>query len=145
MDGAIHAAGGPTILRELIDRYPDGTPTGTAAITGGGNLPARWVIHAVGPRWSGGGRDEADLLASAYRSALDLASGVRAASVAFPAISCGIYGYPLDEASSIALASVRDWLESHDEGPVSRVTFVLRGDDVTAAFERALAAETSRV
>jgi O-acetyl-ADP-ribose deacetylase len=145
VDGAIHAAGGPTILQELIDRYPNGTPTGTAVVTGGGNLPARWVIHAVGPRWSGGNSDEAGLLASAYRSALDRASDVGGTSVAFPAISCGIYGYPLDEASRVALASVRGWLESHEQSPVAQVTFVLRGDDVTAAFERALAAEASRV
>jgi O-acetyl-ADP-ribose deacetylase (regulator of RNase III) len=140
VDGAIHAAGGPSLLSELTRRFPNGTPTGSAVVTGAGDLPARWVIHAVGPRWAGGTRDEARLLASAYTSSLDRATEVGARSLAFPAISCGIYGYPLDQAANTALASVRGWLERHERGPVGSVTFVLRGDDVARAFERAFEA-----
>jgi O-acetyl-ADP-ribose deacetylase (regulator of RNase III) len=143
VDGAIHAAAGPALLEELVTSYPDGTRTGSAVLTGAGNLPARWVIHAVGPRWSGGNRDEPALLASAYSSSLDRAAEAGARTVAFPAISCGIYGYPLDGASEVALASVRSWLEGHPVASVTTVTFVLRGGDVMGAFERALAAAGS--
>ena len=103
VDGAIHRAAGPGLLGELRERYPHGTPTGTAAITGGHGLPARWVLHAVGPVWRGGGQGEADLLAGAYRSCLRLADEVGARSVAFPAISMGIYGYPGPEGAGVAV------------------------------------------
>jgi O-acetyl-ADP-ribose deacetylase (regulator of RNase III) len=138
VDGAIHATGGPALMDELVARYPKGTPTGTAVATSAGRLPARWVIHAVGPRWSGGDRDEPRLLASAYTSSLDRANELSAQSVAFPAISCGIYGYPLHDASRVALESTRQWLAGHPESPVGEVTFVLRGGDVLTAFEDAL-------
>jgi O-acetyl-ADP-ribose deacetylase (regulator of RNase III) len=143
VDGAIHAAGGPSVLDELVERYPDGTTTGSAVVTGAGELPCRWVIHAVGPRWSGGTRDEASLLASAYTSSLDRAEELGARTVAFPAISCGIYGYPLDEAARVALGAVRAWLEGHPDGSVASVEFVLRGDTVMGAFEQALGALAS--
>jgi O-acetyl-ADP-ribose deacetylase (regulator of RNase III) len=141
VDGAIHAAAGPDLMKELVDRFPNGTSTGSAVATGAGALPARWVIHAVGPRWSGGSRDEARLLGSAYASSLDQAAAVGARSVAFPAISCGIYGYPLNEAARVALGSVRTWLEGHPDSPVREITFVLRGDDTMSAFEAALDAQ----
>jgi O-acetyl-ADP-ribose deacetylase len=105
--GAIHAAGGPAIEREC--RRIGHCPTGGAVATTAGDLPARFVIHAVGPVWRGGGQGEAQLLASAYRSALDEAARVGARSVAFPAISTGIYGYPLAEATAVAVEAVRSW------------------------------------
>jgi O-acetyl-ADP-ribose deacetylase (regulator of RNase III) len=116
VDGAIHRAGGPTLMAELRDRYgPDRhCPTGSAVHTGAGNLPARWVIHAVGPIWRGGTLGEPELLASAYRTSLRLASELDARTVTFPAISCGVYGYPLDQAASIAVGTVRDWLAGAD-------------------------------
>jgi O-acetyl-ADP-ribose deacetylase (regulator of RNase III) len=124
--GAIHAAGGPGIAAEC--RRIGHCPTGGAVATTAGELPARWVIHAVGPVWQGGGRGEPELLASAYRSALDEGARVGARSVAFPAISTGIYGYPADEAAEIAVATVRAF-----DGPIERV--VLCAFDA-ATYER---------
>src|SRR5690606_33643893 len=106
VDGAIHRAAGPGLLAELRERYPDGTPTGTAVATDAHELPATWILHAVGPIWRGGGQGEADQLAGAYRSCLGLAAELGARSVAFPAISMGIYGYPPHPAARIALAAV---------------------------------------
>ena len=94
VDGAIHAKGGPAIMAELRRRFPGGTPTGTAVATTAGALPARWVIHAVGPVWGGGRNGEAEQLAAAYRSAVRLADDLGASSLTLPAISAGIYGYP---------------------------------------------------
>ena len=133
VDGAIHAAAGPTVMAELSERY-DGCPTGSAVITGAGNLPARWIVHAVGPIWRGGGYDEAGLLASAYASSLDRAAEAGARSVAFAAISCGVYGYPLDEAADVALSAVRTWLSAHPSSGIADIMFVLRGAPVMAAF-----------
>ena len=105
--GAIHSAGGPAIAEEC--RRIGHCPTGGAVATTAGNLPARWVIHAVGPVWRGGGGGEAELLASAYRTSLDEAARVGARSIAFPAISTGIYGYPLEAATAVAVEAVREW------------------------------------
>ena len=139
VDGAIHRAGGPTIMAELRERYGGvGCPTGSAVITGAGDLPARWVIHAVGPVWRGGGAGEADLLASAYRSALRLADEAGARSVTLPAISCGVYGYPLAAAARVAMSAVAGHLG--EGGSVERVTFVLFSADSFEAFQAALAA-----
>jgi O-acetyl-ADP-ribose deacetylase (regulator of RNase III) len=137
VDGAIHRAGGPTLMAELNERY-EGCPTGSAVVTGAGDLPAQWVIHAVGPVWRGGDAGEAGLLASAYRASLDQAARLGATSVAFPAISCGIYGYPLDAAADVALGAVRAWLDAHPDSGLSDIAFVLRGSDAMAAFEGAL-------
>ena len=104
VDGAIHRAGGPSILEEC--RAIGGCPTGEARITGAGRLHARWVVHAVGPIYRGGRSGEAEQLASAYRSSLRLAAEAGARSVAFPSISTGAYSYPIDEAARIALAAV---------------------------------------
>jgi O-acetyl-ADP-ribose deacetylase len=138
VDGAIHRAAGPDLMAELRSRYR-GCPTGSAVITGSGRLAEHgvgWVVHAVGPRWRGGGQGEPELLASAYATALHLADQAGARTVAFPAISAGIYGYPLDEAAAIALRSVRDGLtRAHT---TDRAIFVLFGNDAMAAFERAL-------
>ena len=105
--GAIHAAGGPSIAEEC--RRIGTCPTGGAVATTAGALPARFVIHAVGPVWRGGDRGEAELLASAYVSALDEAVRIGARSIAFPAISTGIYGYPLGAATAVAVETVRNW------------------------------------
>jgi len=137
VDGAIHRAGGPSIMAELRERY-DGCPTGGAVVTGAGTLPARWVIHAVGPRWQGGDRGEAELLRSAYREALARAEEVGARSVTLPAISAGIYGYPLEEAAAIALRTVHDHLRGGSG--IEQATFVLYSAATLAAFERAIAA-----
>jgi O-acetyl-ADP-ribose deacetylase (regulator of RNase III) len=144
VDGAIHAAGGPTLMTELRERY-QGCPTGSAVVTSAGNLHASWVIHAVGPIWRGGGEGEAELLGSVYRASLDHGAALGARSIAFPAISCGIYGYPLDEAARVALTAVRSWLAEHRDRGISDVRFVLRGDAVMAAFERALARQSAQV
>jgi O-acetyl-ADP-ribose deacetylase (regulator of RNase III) len=121
VDGAIHRAGGPALMAELKAKYK-GCPTGSAVITGGGNLKAKYVIHAVGPRYSGSPRDAA-LLGAAYRKSLELCSEHNVSSVAFPSISTGIYGYPVEDASRIALSTVIDYLEKRQDIKVIR--FVL--------------------
>ena len=129
VDGAIHRAGGPAILAEC--RLLGGCEVGEAKATTAGRLPARWVIHTVGPIWRGGEHGERELLAQAHRSSLVVARGLGARSVAFPAISCGIYGFPIDEASRIAVGEVRE----HD---LDLVRFVLLNPDVYDAFSAAL-------
>lgn len=109
VDGAIHRAAGPELVDEC--RNLGGCPTGEARITGGYRLPAKFVIHTVGPVWHGGDRGEAELLASCYRNSLALAVAHGARSIAFPAISCGIYGYPTDEACRIAIREIGAFLE----------------------------------
>jgi O-acetyl-ADP-ribose deacetylase len=106
VDGAIHRAGGPEIMAEC--RRLGGCETGDAKATTGGQLPARWVIHAVGPVWRGGGEGEPELLASAYRRSLEVAYELGARTVAFPAISCGVYGYPAELAAPVAVAAARE-------------------------------------
>lgn len=123
VDGAIHRAAGPKLLEEC--RTLGGCPTGEARITGGYELPANHVIHTVGPVWRGGGAGEAKLLASCYRSALALVAGHGLRSVAFPAISCGVYGYPVREAARIAVRECASFLEAH---PSIEVTFALFRD-----------------
>ena len=134
VDGAIHRAAGPELLHEC--RLLGGCKTGDAKITGGYRLPARHIIHTVGPVWRGGKEGEPELLASCYRTSLALCvrHGIR--TVAFPAISCGIYGYPVEEAARIAVAEVRRHLETNDLPEA--VTFVCFSDDVLAAYESAL-------
>jgi O-acetyl-ADP-ribose deacetylase (regulator of RNase III) len=124
VDGAIRRAAGPELSGEMRQRYPAGTPTGTAVATGAHALPARWVIHAVGPVWGFGGQDKLDLLASAYRQALALADELEARTVNLPAISAGTFGFPLETAADVALRSARDHLAG--ETGLQRVTFVLR-------------------
>lgn len=141
VDGAIHAAAGPTVMAELRRRY-DGCPTGSAVITAAGDLPARFIIHAVGPVWRGGDEDEAALLASAYTSSLERAAEAGARSIASAAISCGVYGYPLDEAADVALGAVRTWLSTHPDAGMEDIIFVLRGATVMAAFRGALQRQT---
>jgi O-acetyl-ADP-ribose deacetylase (regulator of RNase III) len=107
VDGAIHRAGGPTLMSELRERY-QGCPTGSAVVTGAGDLPARWVIHTVGPVWHGGGKGEADLLASCYRRSIEVADGLGVRSIAFPAISTGVFGYPARAAAGVAVRTLRE-------------------------------------
>src|SRR5262245_31014624 len=119
VDGAIHRAAGPELLAEC--RALGGCPTGAARLTRGHRLPARWVIHTVGPVWSGGGRGEDALLASCYRASLELAREAGARSLAFPAISTGVYRFPKPRAARIALATTREWLA--ERGSALAVTF----------------------
>ena len=137
VDGAIHRAAGEGLLAELRERYPDGTPTGTAVATAGHDLLARWVLHAVGPVWRGGGQGEPELLAGAYRSSLRLADELGARSVAFPAISMGIYGYPGPDGARVAIATVADHL--HGTTMLELVRFVLFSEETYELFEEALA------
>jgi len=130
VDGAIHRAGGPAIMEEC--RKIGHCPTGQAVITTGGNLKARYVIHTVGPVWSGGGRNEAGLLQSAYLESLKLASKKGLKSVSFPAISTGAYGYPLNDAARIALKTAIDYLKEHPE--IETVRFVLFGKPMYDVF-----------
>ena len=137
VDGAIHRRGGPEILAECRklrqEKYPDGLPTGRAVATTAGNLPARWVIHTVGPVYASS-EDRSGLLASCHAESLRIADELGARTVAFPAISTGVYGYPIEEAAAVAVGAVRD-----AETAVEEVRFVLFGRDAYEAFERAMA------
>lgn len=135
VDGAIHRAGGPAIMQELAQLRPRHCPTGSAVATTAGNLPARWVLHAVGPVYRDGGHGEPELLASCYRQTLQMADERGCESITFPAISTGVYGYPLDEAAKVAVGAVREYLEKSD-GSVRTATFVLFGRSAFRAFER---------
>lgn len=132
VDGAIHRAAGPALLAAC--RLLGGCETGDAKATDGYDLPARWVIHTVGPVWQGGTAGEPDLLASCYRRSLEVADGVGAATLAFPAISTGVYGFPIGPATEIAVATVRSTPTN-----VRSVTFVCFNDAARRAYEAALA------
>jgi O-acetyl-ADP-ribose deacetylase (regulator of RNase III) len=134
VDGAIHRAAGPGLLAEC--RTLGGCPTGSARISGGYRLPARHVIHTVGPVWSGGDQGEPELLASCYRASLELAEANQVRSIAFPAISCGVYGYPVDLAARIAVREVEGFLEG-GAGLVERVIFACFGPRVLEAYRAA--------
>jgi O-acetyl-ADP-ribose deacetylase len=138
VDGAIHRRGGPAILeacRELrATSLPDGLPAGQAVATTAGDLPAQWVVHTVGPVYSKS-EDRSSVLASAYRESLRVAEDLGAGTVAFPAISAGVYGWPMDDAARIATETVR----AHRGSSVREVRFVLFGPDAHAAFTTALA------
>jgi len=134
VDGAIHRAAGPELLAEC--RTLGGCQPGEAKITRGYHLPARFVIHTVGPIWHGGKRGEPEILANCYRNSLQLAveNGIR--TIAFPAISCGAYGYPIQEAAEIALKTTREFLAKTDK--IEKVIFVLWGEDVYEAYRKLL-------
>ncbi len=134
VDGAIHRAGGPKILEEC--RQIGGCPTGEARITTGGNLRAKYVIHTVGPIYRDGLHREPELLSSCYRESLKLAAAKGLKTLAFPAISTGAYGYPLEAAARIALKTVSGYLAEHSQ--IQRVRFVLFGRPAYEAYERAL-------
>lgn len=132
VDGAIHRAAGDGLLRELVEKYPHGIATGEVAVTRGHDLPAKYVIHAVGPIWRGGESREAELLASCHREALRAAAKLGVRSIAFPAISCGIYGYPLHLAAKVAVDSVEKSLPQYAD--IEEVSFVLFSNDVFSVF-----------
>jgi O-acetyl-ADP-ribose deacetylase (regulator of RNase III) len=134
VDGAIHRAGGPDILEEC--RRLGGCDTGDAKATTAGRLPARYVIHTVGPVWHGGGHGEDELLSSCHRRALEVAAGLGCRTVAFPAISTGVYRFPVARAAEIAIGTTAETLETRPE--LERVTFVLFGRETFDAFAAAL-------
>ena len=130
VDGAIHRAAGPGLVQEC--RLLGGCKTGQAKITRGYNLPARHVIHTVGPVWNGGGQGEPELLASCYRSSLSLAAQNNVKTIAFPAISCGIYGYPVEQACEIATKEIIKFLSNNDS--IEKVIFTCFGQDIYQAY-----------
>ena len=132
VDGAIHRAAGPELLEEC--KHLGGCETGEARMTQGYRLPARYVIHTVGPVWQGGDKDEPLLLASCYRKSLQLAAENNIESIAFPAISCGVYGYPIDQAARIAMMEVADHLYEDDR--LKEVLFVCFGDSEYEAYQQ---------
>jgi O-acetyl-ADP-ribose deacetylase len=136
VDGAIHRAGGPDILKECkkvrATEWPDGLPTGEAVATTAGDLPATWVIHTVGPVYAKS-EDRSHLLASCHTKSLEVASELGAKTIAFPAISTGVYGYPVEEAARVAISSV-----SQAQTDIQQVRFVLFGDAAFGAFSRAV-------
>jgi len=136
VDGAIHRAAGPDLLAEC--HLLRGCQTGQAKLTRGYRLPARHVIHTVGPVWRGGTAGEPDLLASCYRNSLALALKHRLASLAFPAISCGIYGYPPEQAVPLAVATVREYCAAHAD--IEKIVFVSFGEEIQQLYETALRA-----
>ena len=141
VDGAIHRAGGPEILeecRKIITRQ-GGCPTGEAVITTAGNLPAKYVIHTVGPVWNGGGTNEDQLLSSAYHNSLDLASRYELRTIAFPNISTGVYGFPKERAAEIAIRTVRDFIDSSDV--IGKVIFVCFDSTNEEIYRRILSTE----
>lgn len=138
VDGAIHRAGGPAILEEckkIRKKLPQGLPAGEAVVTGGGTLPAKYVIHTVGPVWHGGGKGEPELLADCYRNSLRVAREKGARTVAFPAISTGVYGYPKEEAAKIARAAVNN---HPDKEFFKEVIFVFFSEGDLRIFEAAV-------
>ena len=134
VDGAIHRAAGPELLAEC--RTLGGCQPGEAKLTRGYRLPARFVIHTVGPVWAGGKRHEPQILANCFRNSLQLAVENRIKTIAFPAISCGAYGYPIQEATRIALETTREFLEENDK--IDKVLFVLWTEDIYQAYRRLL-------
>jgi O-acetyl-ADP-ribose deacetylase len=135
VDGAIHRAGGPQILEE--SRTLGGCETGDVKATAAGKLPARHVLHAVGPVWHGGGQSEEELLASCHRRAIELAAELGARTLAFPAISTGAYGYPVERAAPVAIKATRDALREHPQVELAR--FVFRDESTLKHYEAALA------
>ncbi len=132
VDGAIHRAGGAEILKECKEirrtQYPQGLPTGEAVITSAGKMAARYVIHTVGPVFGGGGKEKADQLAACYRNSLALAGKKGLKTVAFPAISTGVYGYPLDQAAQVCSKAVQDFLASEATVQEVRLVFFSQRD-----------------
>lgn len=138
VDGAIHRAGGPSLLEETRRRYPEGCPTGDAVVTAAGKLTAKHVFHAVGPIWRGGHRGEPELLQSAYRRCLELAQVHGCHSIAFPALSTGAYGYPIDLAAEHSLTAMQQFLSAAADATPLAIRIVLFDGGAYAAFARVL-------
>ena len=136
VDGAIHRRGGPSIMQETDRKKPAGCPTGSAVLSGAGNLAAKYVIHAVGPIWRGGDRGENELLASAYGTSLKLAVDQDCESIAFPSLSTGAYRFPIEQAAQIAIRTIIDFLNQH--GRPSLVRIALFNAPALQVFEQAL-------
>jgi len=136
VDGAIHRTGGPAILADCrrlrAQRFPDGLPAGQAVATGAGRLPAKYVIHTVGPVWHGGKRGEPELLSSCYRSCLELASALGCESIAFPAVSTGVYGYPATGAADVVRRTLDAYVADHPQP--GRILLVFFSESAAAAF-----------
>lgn len=132
VDGAIHRAAGPGLLAELIERYPGGCPTGEACLSGGHSLPASHIVHTVGPIWRGGHQGEPELLASCYREALSVAVGAGCRSLSFPAVSCGVYGYPAAQAAEVAITALGRGLA--DLETIQQVRLVLFSAELYRVF-----------
>ncbi len=139
VDGAIHQAGGPEILEECrkIRGLQGGCPTGEALITGAGHLYAKYVVHTVGPVWHGGTGGESELLKSAYQSSLNLAAEHDAETIAFPSISTGVYGYPVDKAAEVAVSTVHEWVTGDES--LREVRFVLFSESDLATYKEVAA------
>ena len=136
VDGAIHRSGGPDIMADTNQKHPEGCPTGSAVASVAGRLSAKFVFHAVGPVWRGGKEGEPAQLSSAYRSCLKLAVENNCESIAFPAISTGVYGYPLDLAANVSLQTCIDFLKWHKQP--DEVRFILFGEGAFGAYARSL-------
>jgi O-acetyl-ADP-ribose deacetylase (regulator of RNase III) len=146
VDGAIHRKGGPKILEECkrirVEQWPEGLPTGRAVITSGGNLKAKHVIHTVGPVWHGGGGGEAGLLKEAYANSLKTAVQNKLRTIAFPSISTGAYGYPVEKASRVAVSAVKAFLQTQDR--IHKVIFVLFSDHDLMIYSEAADEEMTK-
>lgn len=136
VDGSIHAAGGPQIMAETDEKHPEGCPTGSAVASNAGRLSAKYVFHAVGPMWRGGREGEPALLQSSYRKCLQLAIDLDCQSIAFPAISTGVYGYPIDLAANVSLQTCIDFLKWHKQP--GEVRFILFSEGAFGAYARSL-------
>jgi len=137
--GVIFKAAGQGLPEEIAQKYLKGTPTGTAVITGGHGLRQPYIIHTPGPVWNQGKSGEAELLASSYRSCLEVADANGLKSIAFCSLSTGIYGYPLDKAAPIAVKTVREYLDAHHDTSLERIIFAMYGKDEYEAFAKAYA------
>lgn len=138
--GAIIKAAGPGLLRECADSYPDGCPTGEARVTGGHDLPAKWIVHTVGPRWGGGTNGEPELLANCYRNSLQAVADINARTVAFPAISTGIFHYPQEDAARVAVSTIREFFAQNGH-EINEVFLVAYDSEQLAIYKRLLETE----
>ena len=137
VDGAIHRRGGGAIMQETSEKYPSGCPTGSAVVSGAGSLKARFIFHAVGPRWRGGTVNEPELLRSAYRTCLELATKHNCQSIVFPSISTGIYGFPIQQAAPLAIQTVIEFIRETPTAP-RLVRFCLFSDADLEVYSKAL-------
>lgn len=138
LDGAVHRAAGEGLLDELRAKAPSGAATGAVVVTAGHASGFRHILHTPGPVWKGGSRGEPDALAACYRNVLDTAHDLGLASLGLPSISTGIYGYPLERAAPLAVATVREWIAEHADTSLERVVFAMYGGEEYARFKRAL-------